>query len=103
MTATRAAQMRVRVLLSIQRALLGSVTPSLRGVAVSWDERRVSARFVYDVDDSTHAELVQEIETEVLADLDPELSTQFEIEAASGSTPRVLKGAEIWAYLRREA
>lgn len=54
-------QLRTRVLLSIQRALLGMVTPSLRGVAVTWGDSAINARFIYDADDRAQSrELVQE-------------------------------------------
>ncbi len=38
----------IRVLLSVQKALLGAVTPSLRSVNVSWDMNRIDIYFVYD-------------------------------------------------------
>lgn len=100
---TSATQMRVRVLMSIQRALLGMVTPSLRGVSVSWDEHRIGARFVYDADDRENVEFVQEIETQVLADFGEDVVTDFAVEVAPESTAPALNESEVWVYLRREA
>jgi len=96
-------QLRVRVMMSFQRALLGVVTPSLRGVSVSWDEHRIRARFVYEADDSRHVELVQETETQVLADFGAEVVTDFAIEVTPNQSTLALNEGEVWVYLRREA
>lgn len=99
---TTPTEMRVTVLLSLQRALLGMVTMSLRGVAVSWTEHLVCARFMYEFEDSQHVELMGEIETEVLADFHSDVDTRFTIEAAPRSTRLGLEQDEVWVYLRRE-
>lgn len=94
---------RERALLSMQRALWDMVTPELRGVAMSWGESRINARFVYDLQGTEPvAELVHEIETQVLADFDEELVTEFRIQAIPQSCPRSRADGEWWVYLRRE-
>lgn len=102
MTSTQDDEMRIRVLLSMQRALWDMVTPDLRGVAVSWGSDWVRARFIYESDRSENEELVREIETEVLADFDEQLTTQFESVSAPAPQPRLLRDGEAWVYLRRE-
>lgn len=103
MTGTNPLDMRVPVLMAIQRALLGMVTPSLRSVLVSWDERRIDARFIYDTAASENVELVQEVETEVLADFDDHIVTDFSVEVVAPPSAPAGSAREIIAYLRREA
>jgi hypothetical protein len=98
----RTVEMRVRVLLSIQRALLGKVTPALRGVAVSWGEDWIAARFLYASDDPEAVELVRVAETEILADFADDVTTRFVVETVLQPTPLRLAADEIWTYLRRD-
>jgi hypothetical protein len=102
MTNTSAVDMRVRALLSMQRAMLGMVTPSLRAVAVSWDARQIRARFIYD-QDGDYVDLVQETETQVLADFEEDVATDFTIEVAPEPTVPALTGRDVWIYRRRES
>lgn len=61
---------REAALLSMQRALWDMVTPDLRGVALSWGESQINARFLYDLQNTQPvAEIVYEVETYVLAGL----------------------------------
>jgi hypothetical protein len=95
---------RAEVLLSLQRALWDAVTPALRGVSVGWSNGTIEATFVYDcpiTDDIT--ELVAIVETEVLADFPPGISTQFELVHMPRSEDRREAAREWWAYLRHEA
>lgn len=93
--------MRIRVLLSFQRAMLGMVTSSLVGVAVSWSESVICARFVYDQPTAVEAELVEEIETEVLADF-RDCTTSFELKAVENGEISALAQGEIWVYRRHD-
>jgi hypothetical protein len=93
--------MRVRTLLSVQRAMLGMVTPALVGVAVSWGEHLVRARFLYDRRTEGDLDLVGEMETEVLSDF-TDIVTDFSIEVVSSSRDATLVDGEVWAYLRRD-
>jgi hypothetical protein len=94
---------RAGVLLSVQRALLGVATPSLRGVAMSWDDKRIQARFVYEDEDEEHVELMQEAETQVIADFAPEVAVEFCVEVVPADIVIPFSDKEIWAYLRRES
>lgn len=65
-----AVELRVRVLLTLQVALLGMVTPSMRTVLVSWTESDVHIRVLFDGGvSSLEGELVSEIESEVMSHL----------------------------------
>jgi hypothetical protein len=57
--------MRPSVLLSFQTALLGGITPQLRGVTVDWDDRRIEGVFVFESREAGEA-IVHEVEEHVL-------------------------------------
>ena len=62
--------LRTRVLLSLQRALLGAVFPSLRGVTVEWDERNVHIIcYLHGPAAASEVATLSCVETEVIADL----------------------------------
>src|SRR3954469_25643840 len=42
------AELRIKVLLSLQRALLGAITPEMRAVAVQWLPNRIAIRVYTD-------------------------------------------------------
>jgi len=92
--------MRVQVLLSVQRGLLGEVTPDLRAVAVAWSTGCVIGRFYYEraiTDDMV--ECVNEIETSVMADF-PDVEVRFAAVSAPEGTE--MDALEAWAYVRAE-
>ena len=63
-------ELRVRVLLSMQVALLGMVTANMRSVLVSWTETSVNIRIVFEGSvSSAENELASEIESEVMSHL----------------------------------
>jgi hypothetical protein len=79
------------------------VTPDLRGVAVGWDKRTVSASFLYDGPLTTEVcEIVREVETYVIADFDSATATDFTADYLPAEKPRELGAEQWWAYLRRE-
>ena len=94
---------RISVLLSIQRALWGMVTPDLVAVAVGWETGEIHARFVYQAPIAPdRPEIVSEVETYVLADFTPEVRTEFEVEPEFGDNARTFAPGEAWwAYVRR--
>jgi hypothetical protein len=61
--------MRVRVLLSVQRALLGQIGTAVRAIMCRWTENEICVRVVLDgkIGDRD-AEAISEAETEVIAD-----------------------------------
>jgi hypothetical protein len=94
--------LRIRVLTSVQRALLGVVTPNLRAVAVSFSRERVEARFIYDSPGDDDVELMQEAETQVMADFDESVSVAFRMELVTMPAPFAVAADEVLVYLRRE-
>jgi hypothetical protein len=64
---------RTRILLSVQSALVGEIFPGLRQVDISWDSSQVCLTFFMDrVPDDDDRESISSIEGEMLADLYPE-------------------------------
>ena len=72
--------LRMPVLLSLQRALLGEVFPALVAVCVSWSERAIRIRWFVDPPISDdNRESVSSVETEVLADFPVGVLVESEI------------------------
>lgn len=95
--------LRTRALLSLQRALLGMVTPDLRAVEVALDGRQVRAHFYYDGDlTEEHAEIVNEIEGLVIGDLDEDVDVCFNAKCVRPPAPVGVGRGTVYCYLRRE-
>lgn len=61
-------QLRTRVLLTMQSALLGMVSKHMSAVVVSWTEEKINIRIAFDrVPTANDIELASEIETEVIS------------------------------------
>lgn len=94
---------RTQVLLSLQRALWGVITPDIRAIAVGWGEGSINARFIYEHSVSAADwETVREVETQVLADLDEGIRTNFTAEFVPGPGFSLSPQEEWWAYMRHE-
>lgn len=66
----KSTELRVRVLLTMQVALLGMVTTNMRSVLVSWTDTSVNVRIVFEGAVSpADNELASEIESEVMSHL----------------------------------
>lgn len=90
-------------ILSMNRALWDVVTPNLRTVAMQVVGMKVSARFVYDTPITEEIlELVDEADTQALADLPDGSRTDFTAEFLPPHLPRDLHDGETWLYLRHE-
>lgn len=96
-------ELRVEAIVFMNRALLGMVTPELRGVSISVGDNVVRSRMVYDHEPTEdECELVSEVETEMLADYLPEVEVVVGAEAVPPPAwPELLPG-ESWVYRRRE-
>lgn len=93
---------RTKVLLSLQRALWGMVTPDIRAVAVGWDTGIIRVRVIFDHAVTTEdLDVVSEIETSVLADFGPGVTTDFTADFSKDPFHH-LPGERWWAYVRRE-
>jgi hypothetical protein len=87
--------------LSIQRALLGQVVPELRAVTFSINAEVVDVRFYFDGMISEDAEeLASCVETEVLADYDPEDTVT--IHCIRSDYPTQISDGGVWVYQRWE-
>lgn len=94
--------LRVRVLLSAQRALWKVPTPALRAVAVAWDGQWLRPRFVYDAPPSENEqELVNLFGTEHVADFVSHMVDERH-EVLPWPQPLDLGTGEEWVYLRHE-
>ena len=63
-----AVELRRKVLLTLQVALLGMVTPGMRSVLVSWSESQIRARIIFDEEPTPDdIEDTSVIEAEVMA------------------------------------
>jgi hypothetical protein len=94
--------LRVRILLSLQRALLGEVFPSLRSLWAEWTERGVLLR--WHVEGSLSGEdqdSVTAVEADVLADCDPIFSVESEIVTHAPDVRRG-QGSIACVFKRRE-
>ena len=92
---------RPRVLLSVQRALLGEVFPALRGVGVGWDDRTI--RIVCYIDgpaSPTDQDGLSGVESEVMADFSEDYEVR--LDTVRCDEPAEMSPLQAWAYLRRE-
>jgi hypothetical protein len=72
-------ELRAQVLLSLQRALVGAVTPNLRLVVCRWTESEIKIRAVYDQQPSPdEVEEMSIVETNMLADFPPSMTIQVQ-------------------------
>jgi hypothetical protein len=95
-------ELRVRLLLSIQRALLGEVTPNIRAVTAAIDENAITLRWIIDgaIADDLESDLGA-AGVEIGADFD---SHQIAQEFLRCDAPRPMEEfhLEQLAYLRKE-
>ncbi|WP_020579289.1 hypothetical protein [Actinopolymorpha alba] len=93
---------RTEVLLSLQRALWGMITPDIRAISVGWKDGIIRVRFIYDHQVTENdLEIVSEVEGEVLADFEPHVAADFSAEFSSEEMAS-LRNDGWWAYVRRE-
>lgn len=92
---------RNNVLLSVQRALLGAVSPTLRGVTIDLDKKSIRILACFDgLISEEDSESMSEVETEVMADFLPEYSVSMETKRID--SPSKIQCLEAWAYYRKE-
>jgi hypothetical protein len=91
---------RVAMLLSVQRALLGEVTCNLDAVAISWSEKSIRISFFYrlppEEEDRESAEIVA---TEVIADF-PEYNVSVDKNLMDESIS--LPEGAVWVFRRKQ-
>jgi hypothetical protein len=94
---------RARLLLSVQMALVGAVPPALRAVLCSWEEHKIGLRFVFDGQiDPDDSEDMSVVGAEVIADFHSPWIINDQVERLDAPAKIVASPTEIWAYGRRE-
>ncbi len=95
-----AVELRVRVLLTLQVALLGAVTPNMQSVLVSWTDKDVRIRIVFDESLLPEdVELASEIESEVISHL-PNHTVLCQAEACLPSKRMEINAGEVLVFQR---
>jgi hypothetical protein len=93
---------RTEAISSIQRWMVGLVTPELRAVSFSAVHPTLEARFFLETADEENVDIVDEIETLVMADfLDGVHVSIRSVELAASELLRLPPGHE-WLFARRE-
>jgi methyl coenzyme M reductase beta subunit len=96
-------ELRPLVLLSVQRALLGLVTPDLRAVDVAITGRNVTGRLTYDGEiTDEQAQIASEVEGMVIGDVDDDVEVRFVAERVPRQDSVQLMPGAAFCYLRRE-
>lgn len=94
--------MRIRVLLSLQVALLDMVTPNMRAITCKWDSNNIFIRFIYDGEISEKdKENCDEIATEVISHFSHH-KIEFEVVRSDVPTPLKDQVLNAWVYKRCE-
>lgn len=97
------ADIRLRLMLSAQRALLFSVPPSLRAVTCGWQETEVKLQFIFDGPISdTDREQAQVVGAEIIADFPPPWTIAEEIKRLDHSTDLRAAALPLWVFARSE-
>lgn len=87
--------------MAVQRALLGAITPSVRGITVGDAPLDVRIRWYFDGPiRMEEEEMASEVETEVLADMSPDCHVQTELLRIDA--PDLMPGLDFWVYRRWE-
>jgi hypothetical protein len=95
--------MRVRVLLSVQRALLGHIGTAVRAIMCQWNEDKIHVRAIFDGEISDDdAEAISEAETEVFADFPSRTSVCFKLERCDRPLSIKHNADEVMVFKRLE-
>lgn len=96
------AELRARVLLSLQIALLGIVGERLRAVACRWTDTQIRIRAVFDGEiDAVDVESMSEVETEIISHFPDH---QIEVDCCRIDAPHPITALsdEVFVFKRRE-
>jgi hypothetical protein len=100
MTETKSG-IRPRILLAVQRALLGEVFPAVRGVTVGWNDHTIRILCYIDGPVSpTDQERLSCVESEVMADFSDDYEVR--LDTVRCDAPADMTPLQAWAYRRRE-
>ena len=96
-------EMRVRVLLSVQRALLGHIGIAVRTIGCRWTKDEILVRTVFDGEiNDDDAEAMSEAETEVIADFPSQVEVSFNLERRDYPTLIKYEIDEVEVFRRME-
>jgi hypothetical protein len=93
---------RTEAVLSIHHAMLDLVTPELRAVTYSAVFPSLDAIFFLEKADEENVDIVDEIETLVMADFLEPVNVSIRAMVLTSDEPRVLPEGHTWLYARRE-
>lgn len=97
-------ELRIGLLLSLQRALLGAVSPGLRSVTCGWEGTEIRLQFLCDGEISEDDEETARIAgTEVIADFPSPWTMTEEIDRYDYPADLRARALPLWAYARKEA
>lgn len=89
--------------LCMRRALLGQVTPSLRGVTVGWDESTIRIVAYYDKEiTELDRELMEDVETHIMSDFPGIYWVELVAERYDAPLPLSEKTLGMWVFRRFE-
>jgi hypothetical protein len=94
--------LRTQVLLSLQSALIGEITPNIRGITCCWDTSKIT--IVCYLEDDIREDIEESMEyaaTEVMADF-PEHQVEMECKKLDESEPLNPYTLYAWVYRRKE-
>lgn len=87
--------------LSLQRALLGNVTPNIRAVIAELSGKNISLLFYFEGEVDDDDELASVIETEIIADFDDDFTVDTTVQRLD--YPQRIKNTNgLLVYLRKE-
>ena len=94
---------RTKILLSIQRALLGAVSAALREVSCGWQGKQINLRFVYDGEISkSDIEAAHIVGSEVIADFPADWDIEEDIVRLDAPAKLLQPESAILAFRRWE-
>lgn len=92
---------RCAVLIAVQQALLGEVTPNLRAFAIRYEDASIQLEAFFDQQPAEdEVEAMARVETEVIA-LFPE-SHRISLQLVTSPSPQPIPKDRIWTYHRKE-
>ncbi|MGV3502551.1 MAG: hypothetical protein ACO1O1_02510 [Adhaeribacter sp.] len=101
MTEAECVNLRANVLLCATRALLGAITPSVRGITVDYNREFIKLRAYFDIGATEEEkELISDAHGEIIGDF-PEMKA-FPYEVFDLPFPEKMQVLSDWIYMRYE-
>jgi len=93
----------VKLLLSVQRAFLGEITPNIRSIVCSWQNTSIEVLVYIDgLITQNQYEDLNCVETEIIADFEPDISVSLKVIQVDMPNKFSIDDAEILVYERKE-